>query len=194
MQNPNEPQCDSNRLQIDSYLDGDLAAEQEQQFLAHCDGCADCGQELRIARRIFDGVESLPLLDCPASLLAALDREPEQLAQPNFIEALRQLLLSMPVFLRYSLPALLVLVMTLSLGGFEFSRQPEVAQEQYSVEEIRQALEDFNLAIGYLNAASQRTEVLIGDRFLITPLQDSVNASLQSIQDIRNRTTMDDPI
>jgi len=191
MQNSNETQCQTIQIQIDSYLDGELQADQQQLFLAHCGDCSDCQDELRIARVIHDGIESLPVLDCPDSLLHGLHQESEK---PGFFEALSQLLVSMPVFLRYSLPALLVAALAVGLGDFNFSQQPQVAEEQYSVEEIRRALDDFNLAIEYLNEVSQRTEVMIGDRFLIAPLQDSLNASMQSIQDVRNDPTIDDPI
>jgi hypothetical protein len=69
---------------------------------------------------------------------------------------------------------------------------PQVVAEvspQYAPEEISQALEDLNLAIDYLNKVNQRTEVMISERFLVNPLQDSLNASFQ-----RARLSDDDPL
>ncbi|MBT5720185.1 MAG: hypothetical protein HOI69_11625, partial [Gammaproteobacteria bacterium] len=62
------------------------------------------------------------------------------------------------------------------------SVEPLVASEsveQYSPEDISQALDELNVAIDYLNRLSQRIEVMIGDRFLVSPIQDSINASFQ---------------
>ena len=49
--------------------------------------------------------------------------------------------------------------------------------EEFSPADIALALQELNVAIDYLTQVSQRAEVMIGDRFLITPLQDSINAS-----------------
>ncbi len=62
--------------------------------------------------------------------------------------------------------------------------------EQYNPEDVSQALQDLNLAIDYLNQVSQRTEAMIGGRFLVTPLQDSINASFQKAG-IRERSIAD---
>lgn len=203
MQNISDPQCHTVQMQMDSYLDGDMPHQQESALLSHCNACQDCHEELRIARVIHNGLEALPLLDCPDALLTPLRHLSESSSpqkfhhdRPSFLFALTQLFHSTPAFVRYSMPAILVLVVTLTVVGFNSSQQfiPQIAEEQYTVEEMRKALDDFNLAIDYLNNVSQRTEVMIGDRFLITPLQDSLNASFDSIQERRARPGNDDPI
>ena len=65
---------------------------------------------------------------------------------------------------------------------------------QYTDEEIRQALQDLHTAIEYLNqAVSERTDTIVGSRYLMPPLQDTFNASLRRISDDEaNRPLQDD--
>lgn len=67
-------------------------------------------------------------------------------------------------------------------------------REQYTAEELAQALKDLNLAIEYLSQVSQRTEEMIGGRFLISPLQDTFNTSFQRANIRQNRPLSNDPI
>jgi hypothetical protein len=89
-----------------------------------------------------------------------------------------------PLYFRYGFSAALVAVVAVvvSLSVVKPTEEPNQlivseSVEQYSPEDIALALQELNVAIDYLNQASQRTEVMIGDRFLVTPLQDSINAS-----------------
>jgi hypothetical protein len=66
--------------------------------------------------------------------------------------------------------------------------------EQYTPEDISQALDELNVAIDYLNRLSQRTEVMIGDRFLVSPIQDSLNASFQKAGIRENNPLNNGPI
>ncbi|MCH7817452.1 MAG: hypothetical protein IIC60_12880 [Proteobacteria bacterium] len=109
-----------------------------------------------------------------------------------------------PVFLRYGFPVVLLVVLAVSIGAPVFSPEQNAALmteqaaieqgEQYSPAELYQALQDLNLAIEYLNKVGQRTEVLIGDRFLVTPLQDALNASFERAGNRRSRSLQDDPL
>ena len=51
--------------------------------------------------------------------------------------------------------------------------------EEYGPEDIARALLELNTAIDYLNRVSQRTESMIGGRFLVSPLRDRINSSLE---------------
>ena len=42
-----------------------------------------------------------------------------------------------------------------------------------------QALQDLEIAIGYLDQISERTNVMIEDRFLLRQLEDSINATFR---------------
>ncbi len=49
----------------------------------------------------------------------------------------------------------------------------------FDAAEARMALEELNTAIDYLNRVSRQTEMMIGERFVVLPLQQSVNSSLR---------------
>ena len=49
----------------------------------------------------------------------------------------------------------------------------------FDAAEVRMALEELNTAIDYLNRVSRQTETMIGERFVVLPLQQSVNSSLR---------------
>jgi len=93
-----------------------------------------------------------------------------------------------PLYFRYGFSAALVAVvavaMAISLNVVTPIEEPGTlvvgeSVEEFSPQDIALALQELNVAIDYLNQVSQRTEVMIGDRFLVTPLQDSINASFQ---------------
>ncbi len=183
MQSSNNSQCYFVQLQVDSFLDGELPETQQQVFLGHVQSCGGCAAQLQFARSLHDAVLDLPLLDCPDSVLEPVYRiaSADRIAQPWW-SALWSWINSAPPSLRFAAPAFAALLIAIVLN-FDFSPDappPQIAVEesaQYSPEEIQQALKDLNLAIDYLNEVSQRTEVMIGERFLIDPLQDSINAS-----------------
>ena len=64
----------------------------------------------------------------------------------------------------------------------------------YKPEGVVQALEELNVAIEYLNQLTERTEVMIGERFLIAPLQDSLNASFERAGKRNSKPLNDGPI
>ncbi len=56
---------------------------------------------------------------------------------------------------------------------------PPFTPAAFDAEQVRMALEELNTAIDYLNRVSQQTETMIGERFVVLPLQQSVNSSLR---------------
>lgn len=192
MQASNNTQCYFVQLQVDSFLDGELPDAQQQVFLGHVQSCTGCAAELQFARSLHDAVLDLPLVDCPDTLLepfygiSTLGAPP----QPWWSALLNWWQASSPS-IRFAAPAfaLLLVVVGLNLDITPESESPQIAveaTEQYSPEEIQQALKDLNLAIDYLNEVSKRTEVMIDERFLITPLQDSINASFDRARSQRS--------
>lgn len=198
MQSSNDSQCHFVQLQIDSFLDGDLVASQQDGFLGHVQTCDACAKELHFARNLHDAVMDLPTLDCPESVLAPIHRL-SQVAQPEVIRepAARQSIwesfvaqvVAVPLTARLVIPAFALILISLSINLSQVAPEMEAPQliaeqeQDYSVEEIQKALSDLNLAIEYLNDVSQRTEVMIGERFIVTPLQDSINASFDKARD-----------
>ena len=219
MPNTSESQCYFVQLQIDSYLDGDLASAQQQEFMSHVKQCEACTREFRFAQTLLDTVMDFQQLDCdeqvmePIYRLASGAHESDQTTQGvagGSWAAMVRWFNTGPLFLRYGLPiaavAVLATVLRISVlipaeDRSAIAQQASVdpAQElpqlqQYDPAEIRQAVEDLNLAIEYLNQIGRRTDALISDRFLIRPLQDTLNASFKRAASRNQERTLNDPI
>lgn len=211
MNDSNETQCYLVQLQIDNYLDGELSASQQESFISHVQTCADCAAEFRYAQTIHDGLVDLPLMDCSDDLVESiLTTVQQQAPQPNdsssgFSDFLGWLA-SAPLFLRYGVPVLAVAVLTVGLLPVNETTPtdpPVIASTpgaitttpvEYTPEEVMQALQDLNLAIQYLNQVSERTETMIGGRFLMAPLQENLNASFERIRERDINPLNNDPI
>ena len=192
MPSNSESQCYFVQLQIDGYLDGDLNEAQQGVFMSHVQGCAGCANEFRYAQTIQDAIIELPQIECSDTVLEPMQRlasaekkAPVPRQGDSFGSLLSSLFNSIPLYFRYGIAATVaVLAVALSLGVSTPVQSPQQlvaseSAEQYTAEDISQALLELNVAIDYLNQLSQRTEVMIGDRFLVSPLQDSINASFQ---------------
>lgn len=214
MQNT-ESQCHRFLLQIDDYLDQQLDQLQIQAVEDHLQTCTACQEELVVAQQLQIQLADLHFHDCPDRLLSPLMEraklelaatQPERKDRVGLLPWLQDLVGGGPVLVRVAIPVLFLAALGTSwtvlqrdgqrveqASNLELaprSVQPllipaSVELQEYSAEEIQQALLDLNLAIQYLNGISQRTEKMIGDRFLITPLQDTFNASFENIRDNR---------
>lgn len=203
-----ESQCYFIQLQIDGYLDGDLSAAQQGTFMSHVQDCAACASEFRYAQTVQDAVMELPQIECedyvlvPVHNLTVGERQAKDAAQRDSLTTqIAGLLNSVPLYFRYGLSAALVAVVAVAVSFSVVTpiEAPETmvaseSAEQYSREDIALALQELNVAIDYLNQVSQRTEVMIGDRFLVTPLQDSINASFQRASIRENDPLQNGPI
>lgn len=194
-----ESQCYFVQLQIDGYLDAALSEAQQTIFMSHVQDCATCAREFHYAQAVHDAVLELPELDCDDRVLEPISRLTENVRlgslgaseQHSIASRLASLFNLAPVFFRYGLSAALLAVVAVAISFKVLTpAQSDLRDEQlianesaelYSPEDVSQALQDLNLAIEYLNQVSQRTETMIGDRFLVTPLQDSINASFQKV-------------
>ena len=127
--------------------------------------------------------------------------------QSGLQPVLSDVITATPVFFRYAMPVAAVAIIAIVIMPTLTNQQqgmPMVAEqttptnseqtEEYSPQDISQALQDLNLAIDYLNQVSQRTEVMIGDRFLVTPLQDSLNASFERASNRSQEPLQNGPI
>lgn len=197
MPSKNESQCYFVQLQIDGYLDAELSEAQQTVFMSHVQDCAGCANEFQYAQTVQDALLKFPQTDCDDLVLESIYRLAENTEQTNvgtgqkqsIASSLEGLLSAVPTFYRYGLTAALVAVVAVAISFSvinptenTLSNEQLIASEiadQYSPEDVYQALQELNLAIDYLNQVSQRTETMIGGRFLVTPLQDSINASFQ---------------
>ena len=213
-----DSQCYFVQLQIDSFLDGELSAEQQKLFAAHLHSCAACAAELQFAQTLHDTVMDLPLLDCSDKALEPIDRlglgaaEPGEPGEPGksapaqagWLESLTGWLAGLPAGLRYGAPAAAAVVITLLLlpALNNESEAPAVAavasedegNSEYSQDDVLAALNDLNTAISYLNEVSQRTETMIGGRFVLVPLQESLNASFERVREQDDEALNNGPI
>lgn len=213
MTNSSDSQCYFVQLQIDGFLDGDLSEAQQGVFMSHVHDCAGCASEFRFAQTVQDAVLDLPMLDCDEYVLEPIHRLSNSETQGNigsssssesFIDQLMNLVNAVPVFLRVGVPVAAATVLGIMISSSllnqdqnqEFSTPQVVAEvsPQYAPEEISQALDDLNLAIEYLNKVNRRTEVMISERFLVNPLQDSLNASFQRAGMNDDTPIQNDPI
>lgn len=202
--NTSTDQCYLMQLQIDDYLDGELEADQRRVFRAHVHGCAECAAELRFAQTMHDTVMDLPQLDCDKAVMAPVQRlarsmEPREAPSAGWLSFLA----AVPRPLFFAVPATAALLFVVALwptlfGPAEPALAPQVAvqpaPEDYSPEQVIQALAELNTAINYMNEVSQRTETMIGDRFLLRPLRESLNASFETLSDGDDQELNNGPI
>lgn len=209
-----ESQCYFVQLQIDGYIDGDLSQQQQEVFMSHVQSCQACAQEFHYAQLVQDTILELPQLDCSEQVLEPIHRlsradgkEEDRIRSGNrqsLLSQIKDLFISAPAFARYGLPMALSVVVavfisssvlnpveTNSVDNNQLALEPV---EVYSPEEIFQALQDLNTAMDYLSQMSERTEAMIGDRFLVTPLQDSINASFEKVSSRDEDSLRNDPI
>ena len=192
-------QCQLFQLHIDAFLDNELEPARAEELRDHVQQCQACSQELAYAERLHRAVVSLPILDCsdyalePVDrLFAAGDKPIDEKPAGGFWSALGGLIDAIPAPVRIGIPVAATVLLAIGLGrelllpvtgpGPELAGQPvvETAEPDYSPAEIRQAIQDLNLALDYLGQISERTEVLIEDRFLLRQLEESMNASFRT--------------
>ena len=205
----NSSTCYFVQLQIDTYLDGELSPAQRDDFQSHLHQCKACAQELHYAQSLHDLVLDLPQVDCDDSVLEPIHRlggaaVAPALRRPGFWQSLQDLIATVPLGVRYAMPVMLLVILAAPAlnrlltdeldAPLVAVQEPAGQTPEYSAEEIQQALAELNLAIEYLNSVGQRTEAMIGERFLITPIQDSLDASFEVIRRVNDDPLQNDPI
>lgn len=214
MPSNSESQCYFVQLQIDGYIDGDLSQPQQEVFMAHVQSCQTCAQEFHYAQMVQDTILELPQLDCSEQVLEPIHRFSK--AGDNLEDRMRTdnrqslwsqikgLFIAAPAFARYGLPMALSVAVAVfisssvlnpvAINSVDSNQLALEPAEVYSPEEIFQALQDLNIAMDYLSQMSERTEAMISDRFLVTPLQDSINASFEKASTADDTSLQNDPI
>ncbi|MBL4573822.1 MAG: hypothetical protein JKY86_12220, partial [Gammaproteobacteria bacterium] len=196
------------QLQIDGYLDSDLSEAQQGVFMSHVQDCSACASEFRYAQTVQDAVMEMPQIECEDLVLEPVHSSmksgrqgQEDVSKGSLLTQIAVLLNTVPLYFRYGVSAALIAVVAVAVSFSVVTPIEEPGQlvasepvEQYSPEDIALALQELNVAIDYLNQVSLRTEVMIGNRFLVTPLQDSINASFQRARSRQNDPLQNGPI
>lgn len=200
-----ETACQNVLLQIDSYLDRELAPAQEQALLAHVAQCPPCQAELRYAQALHERLTALPLMEAPAATLGSIERLMQTASAPTPLPSRR------PLLARWSSLALAASLVAAVALGFGLGRlngpgsaptdmaqltdpQPTDSQPQvYSQQEIIKAIEDMQLAISYLQEVTERTGTLVEGQ-LLQQMRRSVNAALPESLQPEEDSTNNGPI
>ena len=143
--------CDSALEAIEPYLEGDLAPAQARAFEAHAAGCAGCSRELALARRVLEGLRSLPEMPCPPEVEGQLpSREARPGTEPRVVPGRRWL----------AAAAALVLAL---VGAALIYRSPPLPVPEA---EMAQAERDARLALPVLDSINRKATVSLRDRVL----------------------------
>jgi hypothetical protein len=163
--------CDSFLEQLDLWLAGELASAQALPMQQHAADCVSCQHEVHLARAIDGVVTALPVptnslsqayTSSSPSSQKAISTKPQaaRLRENDGVSPIHRGLLSHLLNLwRQPLvfaPALALLLATLVLFQFKQPTTPATAVvvidgKAYSQQEIAKAMQDFELALRYLN-------------------------------------------
>ena len=197
MSNSNDSICQLFQRHIDAFIDNDLEPAREEELKSHLQQCPSCSVELAYAEQLHRAVVDLPILDCSHQTLEPIDRlfaaskhSPSSKAR-SLVGVIGGYLISLPGAVRYGVPSVAVVLLAAGLGN-NLWNQPTGGEQahqgnefnssapQYSQADLIKALEDLEVAMGYLRQISQRTNAMIEDRFLIRQLEESINASFRN--------------
>lgn len=202
MKNESNSQCQLMQLHIDAWLDDELEDGRRQEFDRHVAACAACRSELDYARQLHQAVMTLPALDCSEAALEPVQRLLHHQARParesgaHWWDVLREAFRLAPGHVRYATAGLAMAIVA-GVVGFNLPSNdtaiPVVslatqesaapAAAEYSPEQIRQAMADLDLALDYLENVSERTGILVRDRYVLQQLDESINASFRTRED-----------
>jgi anti-sigma factor RsiW len=155
--------CEQIRSRIDEYLDQELDGAEAARLELHAGLCPACAEELALARRVQQGLRSLPALACPEPVRAAvLDRARRETAQRRragtgilgLCRSAAAGLRRRAALLRPA-PALAALLLAALLGAWIAERPapPEI----YSAEQVARAEAEVRWALAYVAEVNRRT-------------------------------------
>ncbi len=188
----NSTECGIMQLQIDHLLDNELDPKQQQPLLDHVRTCADCANELLLARSLRDAMLDLPRPELPPELTAKIfeqtARQPVESSgrisaagsevegairkiadwfrsRFNGFGQLPGLRLAVPAF-----AALAAVAVWLQVSAPGPEEPPLVVEEQYSREDLVLAIEGLNTTIQTMNEISESMRIRLGDRMVSLPV------------------------
>ena len=166
--------CAEVQSELESYLLGELAMEQEDRVASHLLACTSCAADAGVAERVAAELQALPVFDAPVELIARIKTKARAQSAPAVSIGARR-------FRRALWPAALAaaLVAALAIGWwqredpFDGSTPVQIAQAE---REARYALA-LLARLGRKATTELRQEVLI-ERVAL-PVLDGVGRSLE---------------
>lgn len=151
--------CNSALDALEPYLEGDLPPRQLRKLEGHLADCEDCRQELALARKVLEGLRSLPELPCPPGVGGELF-SPDAAVAGIETDRLRTPQTASPA--RWSWLAAAVLLLAVAGTAF-WLRAP--AQNEAELE-LAQARRDVQVAMTVLESIHRKAAVSLRDKVL----------------------------
>jgi predicted anti-sigma-YlaC factor YlaD len=168
-------------------MDGHLSSKEMKAVRSHLEQCGECREEYRVQQRAQSLLKHVPLERCPEAVAENVLRhiDTSHRKEPRFAEKLSDLFHMNDRWLNAAVAvATIILLMFLVFPQFQ---GVEEGDAEYSSEEVAQAREDIELALGYLNYYAMKTEKLFEDHVIsesfAKPLKSTMKIALKPISD-----------
>lgn len=155
--NQHASHCENFLLNLDLWLANELKQESSLVMQAHLETCSDCRTEAQLALKLESIIAELPEMDCP--LPQIIDKESNTPHPPinlfqRLLDAWRQPLVLVPAF---SLLLISILVIRFSTPVFTPTNSEFIVVngQEYTQEEVIQAVAELELALKYLGKYSR---------------------------------------
>ena len=178
---------------LESYLDGDLAASDRVMAESHFEQCPSCTAELRLAQRVASSLRELPILDCPDGVTGAVYGRIEASRGLRNRAGFDWRRLLPPVIWRPALAGVVTVLLVAMIAIVGGRRQVSPA---YSARDLARARVEVKWALSFVNQVTQRTGLKMKDELLdprvIRPVIRAVEKTTQErgikhdSQEVRN--------
>lgn len=182
---PEDRSCEALLDVLEAFVDGDLAAAETAAMERHLESCPSCRVEAKLAQAIRDELRTLPHLDAPATVVAAVKRaaRQEQAEAKGRTRSRWTLLRPSPV---WALAAAFLLAAVLAPLLID-SAPPEVvvqeaASEAPAADEVARATDEVRVALAYVGQVTRRTGLEIRDGLIVERLVVPAAEGLSSLK------------
>ena len=151
---------------LTDYMDGHLSSMEMRAVRSHLEQCEECREEYHLQQKAQSLLKNVPPERCPDTVAENVLRHivisPRK--ETRFAEKLGDLFHMNDRWLNAAVAAAtFILLMFLLFPHFQGVQEGDV---EFSAEEVDQAREDVELALGYLNYYAMRTEKLLEDHMI----------------------------
>lgn len=154
--------CDAYDGVIDLVIDGDIDGDARAQFEAHRKTCSHCARVYEELARAKQALASLPMLECPDGVVAAVDAERRVARRTTTTSTTRYAAITLAV----------AAALVIALMPQEEAPQPTPTEAE-QIADVRAALSELRSALADNNTASAALKLRRG---LVEPLEKTVSA------------------